>query len=153
MYNDRRHQGDFTVKGLIPVCTFTGARIGSMCDNFSQTNTGAATYIWNQGYPTKIRSTDTSCDCSVETTTCGEQIKVYFVHFELDDGGGACTDTQKIQIDDDGTEHTFTCSQNTGYIITLKMTSTTNYITVTLDNAAGTNDGYFWLGFEGTIYA
>ena len=124
-----------------------------MCDTFTQTNTGAAIYLWNQGYPTKIRSTDTSCDCSVETTTCGEQIKVHFVHFELDDGGGTCTDTQKIKIDDDGTVQTFTCSQNTQYNITLKMTSTINYITVTLDNAAGTNDGYFWLGFEGTIYA
>ena len=120
-----------------------------MSASSSLTATGSLLYIQNQGYPNTISASDTSGSCSVEVQDCSSQIKVYLVHFQLRDGGGSCTGTQQLQIGDDGTVQTLTCSDNTDFEITLQLTSTTNYITVTLGNSGGVNDGYFWLGFEG----
>ena len=50
---------------------------------------------------------------------------------------------------DNGTESTFTCSDNTGYSITKKLTSSGNYLTVSLENTAGVNAGYLFTGYEG----
>ena len=120
-----------------------------MCDSGSLTETGYPLYILNNDYPSPIRHTSTSCSCSIEASSCNSQINVYFVHFELGDGGDTCTANQTIQIDDKGSIQTYTCLQNTDYEIKTKMTSTSNYITVSLNNAAGIQDGKFWLGFEG----
>ena len=120
-----------------------------MCSDISATNTGLPVYLYNQGYPSKIRAADTNCSCSVETANCTSQVNVYFVHFQLADGNGSCTGTQTIKIASNETERTFTCSVNTYYTITLKMISSTNYLTVLLDNSRGSGDGYFWIGFEG----
>ena len=120
-----------------------------MCSPSTLTTTGSLLYIKNRDYPSAIRAADTSCSCSVEVSSCSSQIKLYLVHFQLGDGGGSCSGTQQVQIDDDGTVQTLTCSDNTDYEITLKLTSNSNYITVTQGNAGGVNDGYFWLGFEG----
>ena len=122
-----------------------------MCDGSeSLTATGAPLYTWNNDYPAgPIRATSTSCSCSVEVSSCNSQIKVYFVHFELSDGGGSCSNNQNIKIDDKGTIHTYTCSENNNYEIITKITSSSNYITMTLDNAMGITDGKFWVGFEG----
>ena len=121
-----------------------------MCSASTLTKTGSLLYIKNQDYPSAIRAADTSCSCSVEVGDCSSRIKVYLVHFQLGDGGGSCTGTQQLQIDDDGTVNTLTCSDNTDYEITLKLTSSSNYITVTQGNSGGVNYyGYFWLGFEG----
>ena len=122
-----------------------------MSASSSLTATGSILYIQNQGYPNKISASDTSGSCSVEVQDCSSQIRVFLVHFQLGDGGGSCTGTQQLQIDDDGTVQTLTCSDNTDFEITLQLTSTTNYLTVTLGNSGGVNDGYFWLGFEGRI--
>ena len=124
------------------------SRIKSLCASTAATETGSLLYLKNQDYPSAIRPSETSCACSVETTDCAAQINVHFIHFGLSDGG-ICTDNQKIQIDDDGSVQTYTCSQNTNYSITLIMTTTTNFITITLDNSAGTNNGAFWIGLEG----
>ena len=122
----------------------------------SASNSLAATghlYIQNQGYPDKISASDTSGSCSVEVQDCSSQIKVYLVHFQLGGVGGSCTTgKQQLQINDNGTVQTLTCSDNTDFEITLLLTSTTNYITVTLGNSYGVNDGYFWLGFEGRVF-
>lgn len=120
-----------------------------MCSSVTLTDTGSALYFQNADYPSPIRSVETNCVCSIQTTSCTSQIKVYLVHFELDDGGG-CTDAQKLQINDTGTIHTLTCSDNTDYTLTHQLTSTSNYITATLDNSAGTNAGRLWIGFEAT---
>ena len=122
----------------------------TMCTTVSTTNTGLPLYLYHRDFPAApIRSADTNCSCSVETASCTSQINVYFVHFELADEGGLCRGTQKIEITDNETEQTFSCSENTYYSITLKMTSSGNYLTISLDNSAATNDGYFWIGFEG----
>ena len=127
-------------------------RILTMSASSSLTATGSLLYIQNQGYPNnKISASDTSGSCSVEVQDCSSQIKVYLVHFQLGDGGGSCTGTQQLQIDDDGTVQTLTCSDNTNFEITLKWTSSINYLTVTLGNSGRVNDGYFWLGFEGKM--
>ena len=120
-----------------------------MCSSATESSTGSPLYLYNTDYPNPIRSTETSCSCSVETSSCTSRINVYLVHFELDDGNGACTDTQTLEINDEGGNQTLTCSDNTDYTITLQKTSTINYVTVTLDNSAGTNAGYAWIGFEG----
>ena len=122
-----------------------------MSASSSLTATGSLLYIQNQGYPNKISASDTSGSCSVEAKDCSSKIKVYLVHLKLGDGGGSCTDTQQLQIDDGGTVQTLTCSDNTNFEITLQLSSSTNYLTVALGNSCGVNDGYFWLGFEGRI--
>ena len=71
------------------------------------------------------------------------------MHFQLDDGSGSCTDSQKITINDNGTETIFTCSDNTYYSIAKQLTSSGNYLTVSLENIAGVNAGYFVIGYEG----
>ena len=74
------------------------------------------------------------------------------MHVELGDGGGSCTDTQKITITDNGTDHDFTCSNNTKFTITKQLTSLSNYLTVSLENTAGVNDGYAFTGYEGRSF-
>lgn len=128
---------------------FSGSRILSMCTVGSNTRTGSLLYIKNRDYPSVIRSTDTGCSCSIEAASCSSQIKVYLVHFQLRDGGQSCTGTQQVEIDDNGNIQRLTCSNNTDYEITMKMTSTSNYMNATLMNSGGTADGYFWIGFEG----
>ena len=120
-----------------------------MCESGSGTSTGNLLYLKNTDYPVNIRTNETSCTCSVETTSCTSNINVYFVHFQLDDGSGSCTDTQKIIINDNGTDSTFTCSDNTYYSITQKLTSSGNYLTVSLENTAGVKAGYLFTGYEG----
>ena len=120
-----------------------------VCASGSETTTGDLLYLKNLGYPSKIRNVDTNCTCSVETTSCTSNINVYFVHFELNAGIESCTDAQKITISDNGTESIFTCSDNTGYNITRKVTSSSNYLTVSLENTAVVEAGYFFTGYEG----
>ena len=122
-----------------------------MCEAGSGASTGNLLYLKNNDYHRHIRATETNCTCSVETTSCTSNINVYFVHFELDDGGGACTDTQKIIVNDNGTEITFTCSDNTYYSITKKLTSSGNYLTVSLENTDGVAAGYVFTGYEGRL--
>ena len=124
-----------------------------MCGSGSSTSTGEPLYIQSFDYPdTSIRSSDTSCSCSVEANSCSSQIKVYFVHFQLSEAGG-CPGTQKIQINDNGTVYDYTCADNTGYEIKSILTSSSNYLTVALDNPDAINGGYFWMAFEGNIIA
>ena len=124
-------------------------RIVSMCGSVSATSTGQPLYIENFAYPSNaIHSSDTSCSCSVEANSCFARINVYFVHFQLSEVGG-CRGSQKIMLNDDGTVHDYTCSNNTGYEITSILTSSSNYLTVTLDNPDGVAGGYFWMAFEG----
>lgn len=119
-----------------------------MCYSEPLTAKGSPLYFWNNDYPSgPIRASSTSCSCSVEASSCNSQINVYFVHFELGDGGGSCSGNQNIEIEDKGSIHT--CSQNSLFEITIKMTSLSSYITVMLNNAAAIGDGKFWLGFEG----
>ena len=121
-----------------------------MCESGSLTATGAPLYTWNIDYPAGfIRPLSTSCSCSVEASSCNSHITVYFVHFELGGGSGLCTGNQNMQIDEKGSIQTYTCSQNTNFGIITTMTSSSNYITVTLNNTSGINDGKFWLGFAG----
>ena len=115
----------------------------------SWTSTGNLFYLKNQDYPSTIKASEASCTCSVEATSCTSNINVYFVHFELDDGSGSCTDTQKFILNDNGIESTFTCSNNTYYSITKKLTSSGNYLTVSLENLAKVYAGYFFTGYEG----
>ena len=122
-----------------------------MCGPGSSTIMGKPLYIENLNYPVyAIDSSSLSCSCSVEALNCSSQIKVSFVHFQLNDGGG-CPGTQKIQINDNGTDHEYTCSNNTGYEITSILTSSSNYMSVTLDNPKGIAGGYFWIAFEGKV--
>ena len=121
-----------------------------MCESGSGTGTGNLLYLKNNDYPINIRDAETNCTCSVETTSCTSNINVYFVHFELGDDG-PCTDTQKIIISDNGTESTFTCSNNTGFSITQTLTSSGNYLTVSLENTAGEAVGYVFTGYEGRL--
>ena len=120
-----------------------------ICASGSGTSTGSLLYLKNNAYPASIWVAETTCTCSVETTSCTSNINVYFVHFELDDGSGSCTDSQKITINDHGTESTFTCSNNTGYSIIQKLTSSGNYLTVSLVNTEMVPAGYFFTGYEG----
>ena len=121
-----------------------------MCTSTSQSSIGSPLYLFNKEYPTvKIKPADTNCNCSVETRSCTSKVSAYFIHFELAHGGYSCTDTQKIILSDDRIEHTFSCSQNTNYNITLQLTSSKNYMVVLLENTAETQDGTFWIGFEG----
>ena len=123
-----------------------------MCGSKLTTVTGKPLYIQNLNYPSNaIDSSSTSCTCSVEALSCSSTIKVSFIHFQLYDSGG-CPGTQKIQINDNGTDHEYTCSNNTGYEIKSSVfTSSTNYITVTLDNPNGVAGGHFWIAFEGNV--
>ena len=122
-----------------------------MCTTESKPAAGNLLYLKNQDYPGPIRVLDDpSCSCSVETKSCESQINVYFLHLDLsNDIPGVCNTNQKIVITDQETTHTYTCSDDNDYVITLKLTSTSNYITVQLDNPDRVNDGHFWLGFEG----
>ena len=120
----------------------------SICASGSWTSTGGLLYLKNIDYPRRMRDLQTNCTCSVETTSCTSNINVYFIHFELDDDG-SCTDTQKIIINDNGAERTFTCSDNTYYSITKKLTSSGNYLTVSLENTDGVGAGYLFTGYEG----
>ena len=121
-----------------------------MCTAEAKTATGSLLYLKNQDYPWEIRADETSCTCSIETKSCDSQIKVYFLHLDLSNGSpGVCNPNQKIFITDKETAHTYTCSDDNDYVITLKMTSTSNYITIHLDNPDSVNDGHLWLGFEG----
>ena len=130
--------------------SFSDSRISKMCTTESKTETGNLLYLKNQDYPQQIRVDETSCTCSVETKSCESQIKLYFLHLDLSNGSpGVCNPNQKIVITDQETTHTYNCSDDNNYVITLKLTSTSNYITVQLDNPDGVNDGHFWLGFEG----
>ena len=125
------------------------SRIGLM-SSASLQGIGSPLYIQNTDYPTgPIRAAETSASCSVETTSCSSQVKMFFVHFELSDGGGSCTGTQNLQVDDKDDFHTYTCSDNTDYTIKWKLTSSSNYLNLTLNNTDGTNDGKFKIGFEG----
>ena len=121
-----------------------------MCASGSAPTTGNLLYLKNDAYPASIRAAETSCTCSVETTSCTSNINVYFLHFELDDGG-SCTDTQKIIINDNGTENTFTCSDNTGFTINKTLTSSGNYLTVSLENTDEVIAGYIFTGYEGRL--
>ena len=132
-------------------CFFTDPMVLPMCASGSVTSTGNLLYLKNNDYPLYIRATETSCTCSVETTSCASNINVYFRHFELDDGGGSCTDSQKIIINDNGTDSVFTCSDNTYYSITKMLTSSSNYLTVSLENTAGVNAGLVFTEYEGRI--
>ena len=138
--------------GILTTIIFSDSRVRALCDSVSPSENGSALYLTNKDYPAIIRSTETNCSCSVETRSCSSQINVYFVHVQLDDGGGSCTGNQKIEIDDQGVVHTFTCYNNTGYSITQSLTSSSNYLKIALDNQAGTEDGHFWIGFEGMLY-
>ena len=120
------------------------SQVLSMCASESGTSTGNLLYLKNNDYPIIIRASETSCTCSVETTSCTSNINVYFVHLSL-------TGTQKIIINDNGTEKTFTSSDNTGYSITQMPTSSGNYITVSLENTDGMNAGYLFTGYEGRL--
>ena len=120
-----------------------------MCASGSATSTGNLLYLKNKDYPSNIRASETSCTCSVETMNCTSNINVYFIHFELDYGSGSCTHTQKITINDGGTDYTFTCSDNTDFSITKRLTSSGNYLRVLLENTAGVNAGYVLTGYEG----
>lgn len=125
------------------------SRIGVML-LASRQETGNLLYLQNTDYPTgPIRAAETTASCSVETMSCSSQVNVYFVHFELSDGGGLCTDTQNLQVDDKVGFHTYTCSDNTDYTMNLKLTSSSNYLILTLNNPDGVNDGKFKIGFEG----
>lgn len=73
---------------------------------------------------------------------------MYFVHLELSDGG-SCTGTQNLQIVDKDTTHTYTCLDNTDYTINQKLTSTSNYLGITLNNQDGLASGKLWIGFKG----
>lgn len=126
-----------------------GSRIGPSSSATLQ-ETGKLVYLRNTDYPSPIRASPISISCSVETTVCTSQVSVYFVHFELSDGGGSCTDTQILKIDDDGAVERYTCSHNTDYTINQKLTSTSNYLTITINNPNGISDGKFWLGLKAT---
>ena len=137
---------------ILTAVIFSDSRMSALCDSVSLSETGFALYLTNQDYPSGIRATETSCSCSVETASCSSKINVYFVHFQLVDVGGSCTGNQKIEIDDKGTVHTFTCNNNIGYSIIQRLTSRSNYLKIALDNQSGTRDGHFWIGFEGMLY-
>lgn len=129
---------------------FKESRIGvSSSATFQET--GKPLYIKNTDYPSPIRATETSMSCSIETSSCTSRVGVYFVHFELSDGGGACKGTQNLQIVDKGVTETYTCSDNMGYTINQKLTSTSNYLNLTLNNPDGITDGKFWIGFKGIL--
>ena len=135
---------------ILTTVIFSDSRMSALCESVSVSENGSALYLTNKYYPSTIGSTETSCSCSVETRSCSSKISVDFVHFQLTDVGGSCTGNQKIEIDDKGAVHTFTCYNNTGYSITQILTSSSNYLKIALDNQSGTKDGHFWIGFEGT---
>ena len=112
--------------------------------------TGNLLYLKNQEYPHPIKTDETGCSCSIEAKSCDSQINVYILHLDLSNGTpGVCNSNQRIIITDRDTTHTYTCSDDNNYVITKKMASTSNYITVQLDNPDGVNDGHVWIGFEG----
>ena len=137
---------------ILTAVIFSDSRMSAICDSAALIDTGSVLYLINSGYPSSVRSTDTYCSCSVETTSCSSKINVFFVHVQLADGDGSCTGNQKIEIDDKETINTFTCNNNTGYSITHTLTSSSNFLKVALNNLAGTDDGHFWIGFEGMFY-
>ena len=120
-----------------------------MCSVVSQTVKGVPVYLQNHNYPDPMRSVDRRCSCSVQTSISTSKIRVYFVHFQLTDGGGLCSGKQSLTLNDNGRNFTWTCADNTYYTITELMESDTNYIAITLDNPEGQDDGYVWIGFEG----
>ena len=116
-----------------------------MCSTESKTETGNLLYLKNE-----ITAAETSCNCSVEVKSCDSQINVYLLHLDLSTGTpGNCNSNQKIILTDGETTHTYTCADDNNYNITLKMTSTSNYIKVQLDNRDGVDDGAFWIGLKG----
>ena len=122
----------------------------SFCDATQATDTGSAFYLHYSDYPATIRSSEINCACSVETTSCSSQINIRSIHFQLTDGSGACTGSQKLHIDD-GKENvvTYTCNDNGLFAISILHTVNSNYLKITLDNPDGTSDGYLWLGIAG----
>ena len=132
---------------LLFVCflfCFLESRIAKTCTDMSLTATGTLLYLNNKEYSNPIRLDESHCTCSIETKSCDTQINVYFLHIDL-----KCKPNQKVVITDRDTTHTYTCADNNNYNITLRMTSTTNYITILLDNPNSVIDGHIWLGFEG----
>ena len=123
-----------------------------MCSVGSLNGIGRLFHINNHGYPDSIASSDTNCSCSVETTDCDSKINVYFIHFKISDGDGLCIGSQKIYVHEYGKQQVLSCNDNTNYTITLRMTSESNYLTVTLDNKEEINGGMLWLGFEGRYF-
>ena len=124
----------------------TESQVLPMCASESGTSTGNLLYLKNIAYPASIGATETSCTCSVETTSCTSNINVYFVHLTLNA-------TQKIKINDNGAENTYASSDNTDFAITQMLTSSGNYITVSLENTDGMNAGYLFIGYEGMLNA
>lgn len=122
-----------------------------MCDEVTEKVTRKSLYIKNREYPNAVIPPERSCSCSVETESCSSQIRVYFIHFQLGDGGESCKGKQKIEIDDNENIRTFTCANNSAYEITLKMTSSSNYMTISFVNPDSVQDGYVWIGFEGIM--
>ena len=122
----------------------------SFCDATQATETGSAFYLHNSDYPATIRSSETNCACSVESTNCSSQITIWSVHFQLTDGSNTCTGRQKLHIDDGkGNVVTYTCDDNGLFAISILHTVNSNYLKITLDNPDGTSDGYLWLGIAG----
>lgn len=123
-----------------------------MCALGTFADTGKLLHLYNRGYPESILSSDKYCSCSVETTKCGSKINVYLIHFQLYEGGELCTGQQQVHIDDNGRTHILTCYNNTYYSLKKKLTSVTNYLTITLENESQINGGYIWIAFEGRRY-
>ena len=126
-------------------------RIAQMCDVVSETVKGVPAYIQNYNYPDPIRQIDRMCTCSARTSVSTSKIRVFFVHVQLADGYGVCAGKQSLTISDNGRNFTWTCADNTYYAITEVMESQSDYISVTLENPEGRDDGYVWLGFEGKM--
>lgn len=119
-----------------------------MCDYSSLETIGEPLYIANLDYPGAVRSINTQCSCSVETSSCTAKINVYFVHFQLQDGGNSCIGNQTLEINDNGNTASFNCFSNTNYNISRIMTTSTNYLTASFLNPFGVSDGHMWIGFE-----
>ena len=121
-----------------------------MCSTTSVADIGIPLYLYNKDYPSSISSSDTQCSCSVETTDCGSQIDVYFVDFQLAGGDEMCTSaSQQLHIQENSNTMTLECFNDTGYSITKKLTSDSNYLTITLENQDKINKGHFWMAFKG----
>lgn len=125
-----------------------------MCSSESvvMADTGRILYIYNREYPERILSSDTNCSCSIETMKCGSRINLYFIHFDLDGSEELCTGRKQVHIHDSGSTHILTCYNNSYYTIKKQMTSTNNYLDITLENESKINGGYVWIAFEGTYH-
>ena len=134
---------------LMILCFVLVSRVFSFCGASQATETDSTIYIQNSDYHAAIRSSETNCACSVETTSCSSDITTLAVHFQLADGSGTCTGNQKFHLDDGkGNIATYTCDNNTLYSISTLLTVDSSYLKITLDNAGGVNDGYLWLGIK-----